>query len=432
MVATTRIPPLVGDDAVLFAAARLRAAREQPYLAAALFAMVPVPSPDLGTFSVDRFWRVYVDMDQARRWGVAATAGVLVHEAHHLVRDHHGRADRIGATGPRHRTWNLAADAAINDDLLDDGLELPDPVLPRHLGCRRGGFEEVYYRTLTDPSHRIPERTQDGRPDVRAPEDDGDAVDEDPDDPGCGSGSGGAARPEEIDDEPDGPGEGLDPIDADAIRRVVAHDVAAARTAGASVPPGIARWASSVLDPQVPWTRLLRAAVRRDLRAAVAHADPDWTRPDRRAAATPGVLRPGRRRSRPSVAVVVDTSASMSDPLLDVAVTELDALLHRGGVAPVPVVVCDEVAARTQRVRRLGDLRLSGGRGTDQRIGIAAAAALRPSPRVIVVLTDGWTPWPAAPPPGATVVAVIIDHHSRRPAPAPTGAGFRTVRVQAR
>ncbi|HNO46505.1 MAG TPA: hypothetical protein PKI79_13525, partial [Microthrixaceae bacterium] len=173
MVATTRLEPLNAADAELFAAARLRAARSQPYLATALFAMVPVVRPGFGTFAVDRYWRVYLDMDQAREWGVAATAAVLVHEAHHLVRGHHERARRVGATGERHRDWNLAADAAINDDLVDDGLDLPDPVLPHHLGCRRGGFEEVYYRALRDPHHHRPERPR--RPVVD--------LSDDPDDP---------------------------------------------------------------------------------------------------------------------------------------------------------------------------------------------------------------------------------------------------------
>jgi hypothetical protein len=36
--------------------------------------------------------------------------------------------------------------------------------------------------------------------------------------------------------------------------------------------------------------------------------------------------------------------------------------------------------------------------------GIAAAAALRPRPAVIVVLTDGFTPWPDRPPRGCRVV----------------------------
>ena len=36
--------------------------------------------------------------------------------------------------------------------------------------------------------------------------------------------------------------------------------------------------------------------------------------------------------------------------------------------------------------------------------GITAAAQLRPRPSVIVVLTDGYTPWPQHPPKGTQVV----------------------------
>ena len=409
MVATTRIAALTRADAELLAAARLRAARDQPYLAAALFAMVPVSAPGFGTFAVDPWWRLYVDMDTARSWGMASTAAVLVHEAHHLLRNHHDRARSLGVTGAHHETWNLATDAAINDDLVADGLPVPSPVLPRHLGCAVGGFEEAYYRSL---------RT---RPQA------GEHID-----PACGSGAGGAPHPHEITDEPADPSSGLDPVAADAVRSTVAHDVAAATASGEHVPPSLVRWATAFLEPQVPWTTLLRAALRKDLRAAVRTTTPDWSRPDRRADSSPGVLRPGQRSVRPRVAVVVDTSASMQRTLLDVAVTEIDALLHRGGASPVDVLVCDQEAAHPQRVRRLGDLQLSGGRGTDMRIGIAAAAVLRPTPRVIVVLTDGETPWPACAPTGIAVVVVMIDARGRDPQPAPTGAGFRTVRVTSR
>ncbi len=459
MVATTRIAALTGADAELLAAARLRAARDQPYLAAALFAMVPVNEPGNGTFAVDRWWRLYLDMDQARLWGVAGTAAVLIHEAHHLVRNHHDRARRLGVTARQHRRWNLAADAAINDDLVADGVPLPDPILPHHLGCAAGGFEEAYYRSLRDPGEHLeqapPPPADASAPTARLPAPGAPTPrqatprqgtpGQDPDqkdppgtpgrrpvDPGCGSGAGGTPHPHEIPDEPTDPASGLDTVAADAVRSTVAHDVAAAEAAGEHVPPSLLRWAMAFLEPQVPWPTLLRAALRKDLRAAVRNTTPDWSRPDRRADSSPGVLRPGHRHVRPRVAVVVDTSASMEPTLLDVAVTEIDALLHRGGASPIDVLVCDQEAAHPQRVRRLGDLSLSGGRGTDMRIGIAAAAALRPPPRVIVVLTDGETPWPTCSPAGIPVVVVMIDASGRDPQPAPTGAGFRTVRVTSR
>lgn len=50
--------------------------------------------------------------------------------------------------------------------------------------------------------------------------------------------------------------------------------------------------------------------------------------------------------------------------------------------------------------------------------GIEAALALKPRPTVIIVLTDGYTPWPARVPPAA-VVAVLVGHHHCELPPTP-------------
>lgn len=402
-VAATRVPPLEPADAELFAAARLRAARQQPYLAAALFGLVPVAAPGLGTFAVDRWWRVYLDMDTAREWGVAGAAAVLVHEAHHLLRGHHDRAERIGVRPAERWLWNLAGDAAINDDLDDDGLPLPGGggIRPADLGQEPNGLEEVYFRGLLD------------------------RVETDPG-PSCGSGAGGDRVPDEIDDEPAESGlDGLDEIDADAVRRTVAVDVDRARERGERVSPGLARWARDLLAPQVPWPRVLRSVLGRSVREVTARPHPTWSRPDRRADIRAGVLVPGISHERPDVAVVVDTSASMEVAHLDAAVTEIGALLHRHGVRDLTVVLCDDEAVRPQRVRRLGDLQLRGGGGTDLRVGIDAALAARPRPSVVVVLTDGFTPWPTGAPAGSTIVAVVIGDEAELP----SGPGIRSVRI---
>ena len=41
--------------------------------------------------------------------------------------------------------------------------------------------------------------------------------------------------------------------------------------------------------------------------------------------------------------------------------------------------------------------------------GIAQALALRPRPSIVVVLTDGFTPWPAEAPRGARVIVGLIE-----------------------
>jgi predicted metal-dependent peptidase len=101
------------------------------------------------------------------------------------------------------------------------------------------------------------------------------------------------------------------------------------------------------------------------------------------------------------VAVVVDTSGSMSDPMLGQALGEIGGVLPGIGIArrDLRVVCCDAQAYEAQTVRDLGRVTLAGGGGTDMGRGVEAAAALRPKPDLILVLTDGFTPLPSAPPP---------------------------------
>ena len=61
------------------------------------------------------------------------------------------------------------------------------------------------------------------------------------------------------------------------------------------------------------------------------------------------------------------------------------------------------------RVAAATQVNLLGGGGTDMGQGIAAAAKLRPQPSVIVVLTDGYTPWPPVVPRPRVVVGLLRD-----------------------
>ena len=81
------------------------------------------------------------------------------------------------------------------------------------------------------------------------------------------------------------------------------------------------------------------------------------------------------------------------------------------------VLACDAAVGATSRVRRVEDVQLVGGGGTDMRVGIAAAEASRPHPDVVVVFTDGYTPWPERPTRARLVVAIIGFQSSTEHAP---------------
>ena len=100
-------------DRVKLSAARLWAADRFPYFASGLFALALVATPGLGTFAVDRKWRLYVDPDAVDRWSVPELGAVLVHELSHLLRDHARRAIEIGVGETQFEEWNIAADCEI-------------------------------------------------------------------------------------------------------------------------------------------------------------------------------------------------------------------------------------------------------------------------------------------------------------------------------
>lgn len=384
-------------EAEAFRVARLAAYEAMPYFAAALFSLVPVAAPGLETFAVDRWWRLYLDPAVLlRHWTPREAGAVLLHEVGHVLRVHSERSDAL-AQPVSHRAWNYAGDAEINDDLLSAGAALPEGcVTPESLGCDPGGIAEDYYAHLMR-SQNTPGGLLDG-PDGE---------------PGCGSGAGTGSIPGELPCEHAlGGREGIDQANGDLIRRQVAETVRAADRSGrGTVPNGLQRWADDVLAPPVvSWSRVLRGAVRSSLAEAAGRTDYSYHRPSRRRLA--GVVLPAMRGPKLTVSIVVDTSGSMSQQDLSAATSEIGGVLKSSGVANerVRVLSCDAASSEPQRVRRVQDVVLTGGGGTDMRIGIAAACAATPRPQVVVVLTDGDTPWPDMPLGGTKLVCVIIGN----------------------
>jgi predicted metal-dependent peptidase len=206
----------------------------------------------------------------------------------------------------------------------------------------------------------------------------------------------------------DGPG-GRPAWQAELLRRQVAQDVIAHGKRAGTVPAGLLRWAEAMLSPKVDWRKLLAAELRRAVAEVSGAVDYSYRRPSRRSSVAGDVVLPALRRPVPEVAVVCDTSGSMTDDLLAAALAEVEGLLRAVGLArQVRVLACDTAVAQAQRVSSARQVQLVGGGGTDMGAGIAAAAALRPRPAVTVVLTDGYTPWPAQPPKGTRVVVGLL------------------------
>ncbi|MFI9505361.1 VWA-like domain-containing protein [Nocardia sp. NPDC052566] len=372
-------------------AARLYAVRVRPYLATALFALHIVESRRVPTMSVDRHWRCYVSPAFVDSMPVGELAGVLVHEASHLLRDHHGRSERYARehelTGPAERLrMNVAADFEINDDIFGDGLVTPEgAVVPADIGLPEGKLMEEYLREYRFSVYTRNMAWLD-----------------------CGSGADGRDRDWEF--GPDG-ADGLSEQERDAVRFRVAQGIVGRP---GDAPKGWQRWAEQVFHPPQPWRDLLGAALRSAVSAPGVGDDYTYGRPARRSAGVPGVVLPSLRRTPPRVSVVIDTSGSVSDAELGTALLEVAAITRAVGGRRdlVTVLSCDAAAGIVHPLCRAEGIPLVGGGGTDLREGFAAA--LRARPDVLVALTDGQTPWPSSKPPCRTVVGLFRRSDSWR------------------
>ena len=414
---------------VKMAAARLAAAESRPYLSTALWALVPIKTDQVDTLSVDRHWRLYWNPGFVKTITLKQLSGVLQHEVWHLLREHPHRAKRLGITRETKDRWNVAADIEINDDLVREGIELPDPVLPASFNLPSELLAEEYYQQIGGGSESgggdgaqgngASSRSQSpgSSSDQSDAGDDGGSSKDTPgsEPPGRGPGSGrcgscahGIAEPWEL------PADTKKPIvtstEAGLIRQEVARRIEQHIKNRGDTPAGTRRWAEELLQPpKVDWRKLLAGAVRASLSHTSGCVDYSYSRPSRRQSASQnGIIFPAMRRPLPTVLVIVDTSGSMDAHDLGLALVELRGVLRAAGQGRTKFMACDAAVGPCQSLRNSKDAELVGGGGTDMRIAIAEAERLRPRPDTIIVMTDGHTPYPETKPHGMKTIVALV------------------------
>jgi len=389
-------------------AARVIAQQRWPYVSSVLFSLklVQVRHEELSTMAVDSGWRMYYSPRFVMEQEVEALATVLLHEAMHCLHNH---AERFTAVQQpdKHVTWNIAGDAGINTLLDEAKMPWPtvEPVRIHSLSTwgitEDMSTEAIFFRLLEA-------------------KDDPEMFSE------CGSITDRRRRAYELPATHE-----IHPslrTDQQAvIRDRTAHDVLQRDRNQGDVPGGLLRWAQALLEPTIGWREELAGRIRRDLAMVAGRRDYVYTRPSRRQESmtrigSTVVLPAMRQPAPPRVACVIDTSGSISDGELRDFATELIGITRASGVSGgVTVIPCDAQVGMIQRIRSrrdVEDLKLHGGGGTDMTVGIAEAQQLRPRPHILVVFTDGYTPWPTvAPREFDSVIVVLSGGNSRNDVP---------------
>ena len=396
------------------AISRLR--RMRPYVTAAMLALIPLETKDVDTMAVDEYGRLYFNPEWIDKVSVEELAGVVYHEIWHLLRKHPDRLSQYPQA-----VAALAADLEINDDIRSESIPLPEGVFyPEQFGFPPNQTAEYYASRLLD-EHEIeyvPQKSS------------ADSADQSDQSSGQSSGQSGQFGRKRITvhvrgfgglegsgatgqpapwESPRGEGSvpHLTNAELEIIREQVAQDVRRFQDSGmrGEIPEHWKRWADDVLTPpEIPWQALLRSLVNSAVTAA-GRADYTYRRVSRRQYAVDDVVLPGLGESVVRSAVIVDVSGSVGDESLGVALREVRGILESS--RSVRVYAVDSQVQAAADVFSVSEIKriLKGGGGTDMGVGIMQAMESKPD--VIIVITDGLTPWPANP--GVPVIVCLFE-----------------------
>ena len=371
--------------------ARLKAARDMPYMTRAVMSTILVEKPGLGTMGTDCYMRVYYDPAMFEKWTLAETAGVLLHEQLHIYFRHAARRKvHIGEkpTGAQCTLWNIAADCSINQCLAKAKVSLPgDGCFPHKYGWPENLTTEQYYEL----AKKLPQT----KVDQYSPQHDGSAGD-------------GVQREWEL--GPGNPGKGEDGQEGDSkgpmglgdyeqerLRRIVSQDISEHARRCGDVPGDLEREAKRILSPRWDPKRVLLAEVRHCVMCVKGLGNTTWLRPSRR---TPhgGMRLPSNIMPVPRPLFIVDTSGSMSEDDLGLCLGVIrDVIRALPNPDGVRVITGDTRSQSCQKVCNPQSISLCGGGGTDMGAIMQDAVKTYRDCDCVVVVTDGYTPWPSHP-----------------------------------
>lgn len=384
-------------------AARSKAVKRMPYLASALYAMKMIATPRVPTMAVDEKWRVYWNPAWVSQFPVATLAGIWLHEVSHLLREHPTRFVALNQPYLRGVLWNIAGDATINHALTRERITLPDNgVTLEDVPEGRAGdtVEQLYEKLLASLPPDIDARLAAAKLPVWLREAD------------CGSGASPGRRVWELHEDAEG---GISPAQAEIIRAQVES---AMNTYRGYLPESMRRFVEERRRAQVDWRKELASLIRKEINTVAGAYDYSYARPSRRSSSSPGVVLPSMRQARPPrITAVIDTSGSMSNRMLALALAEIDGVLREVGPhggRGIRLVSCDARAGELQEVRSAAEVKLTGGGGTDLREAIVTVASHPERPDLVLILTDGYTPWADEPPvrnARARYVALLVQEY---------------------
>ncbi len=276
--------------------------------------------------------------------------GVIAHEVLHCAYKHHLRRQSRDA-----KLWNIAADYAINRDLIQAGFELPaDGLFSNEFPGM--GAEEIYARLQSKKQAQGQAgKPGDGNGQPGKPQAGGEGGSPASGQPGQGWGEVRDGSPEQ------GPESAQKAAqEAEWDRRVRSALAISARGIG-GLPEGLQELLKEINKPKVDWRDQLQAFI-----DARSRTESTWKRPSRRSAGA-GFFMPGTQPDNMTkLGVVLDVSGSVNTQLVEQFMGELQSILDNGITEELIAIQCDTRVTKIDEYRSgdLIDLTLNGRGGT--------------------------------------------------------------------
>jgi predicted metal-dependent peptidase len=302
---------------------------------------------------------------------------VLAHELAHRMLEH---GIRLGARDPR--LWNIAGDFAINLMLKNSGFTVWDQAL----------LDEQYADMSADQIYaKLKQQVEKQKKAGKGQPGQGQ--------PGDGFGDAGGMVGDLL------PPKAMTPAEEAKLTRQIQQSVAqaahVARMAG-KIPGGLERFIQEVLDPKVPWQVLLR-----DYMTRFTKDDETWNRRNRRC---DEFFLPARYSEKMGEYIAIgDTSGSIGNDELAKYVAEWAQVAEDVKPERIRIVWADTRVAGEQTFEEGEPIiaKPKGGGGTDMTVPLKHVEQYNPD--VVVLFTDGYTPWPATEPPYPLIVCCTTN-----------------------
>ena len=401
---------------------RFLANERLPYMTKLSVSANLISTTSVETMSTDCYLRIYYNPRGIGQWSELHASFVFIHELFHIFLRHDKRSRvKLGEKPSeiQRKLWNIAGDMSINRIIR--GIKVRNVPSSRSLlpagavdyadkktypfPLPENGTTEQYYDILIENQKKVPTA-------LMACYEIGGECD-------SGSGADGQARPWELsapEDRGNGEAYGADEFDREQLERGVAAAIKDdAKKRVGSVPGELVRIAEQILTPQFDPRREILHEVKYAINCIKGFGQSTWKLPNRRT--PPGGLRlPANIRPIPQPIVIIDTSGSMNQTdlglALGVVASVIKCLPSQDGVH---VISGDTHVGRCQRA--FGpNIELVGGGGTDMGAIMIQAVEQYPKADVIIVVTDGYTPWPKKPL-GPKCLALVTSDSDRKSAP---------------